>query len=157
MAGFEAACSATRRSRPRSVRSSRFAIVDIGRALRLLHPRHGRDGAGQGSACRSEDRRRVRAQPVIPGHLAGIGGSVVGLGDLDGHPLALHLTTIGLLAGLTTPLIAIVLGYSRSLRAGRPRPQPHAGRAPAHLDCKGARLTSSSEAWASDACSAQPS
>ena len=58
--------------------------------------------------------------PVILAILAGIGGSMVGLDEtLDGHPLgASLLTTVSLLAALTTPLIAIVLGYSTSLRAG---------------------------------------
>jgi malate permease and related proteins len=56
--------------------------------------------------------------PVILAILAGIGGSLIGLGDrLDANPFGeALLTTIGLLAALTTPLIAIVLGYSTSLR-----------------------------------------
>ena len=56
--------------------------------------------------------------PVILAILAGFGGSLIGLGDtLDAHPLGeALLTTVSLLAALTTPLIAIVLGYSTSLR-----------------------------------------
>ena len=56
--------------------------------------------------------------PVILAILAGFGGSLIGLGDaLDAHPLGeALLTTVSMLAALTTPLIAIVLGYSTSLR-----------------------------------------
>jgi hypothetical protein len=56
--------------------------------------------------------------PVILAILAGFGGSLIGLGDaLDAHPLGeALLATVALLAALTTPLIAIVLGYSTSLR-----------------------------------------
>ncbi len=58
--------------------------------------------------------------PVILAILAGIGGSIIGLADtleanVFGEAL---LTTIGMLAVLTTPLIAIVLGYSTTLRLG---------------------------------------
>jgi predicted permease len=58
--------------------------------------------------------------PVILAILAGIGGSIIGLADtleanVFGEAL---LTTIAMLAALTTPLIAIVLGYSTSLRLG---------------------------------------
>jgi predicted permease len=58
--------------------------------------------------------------PVILAILAGIGGSIIGLADtLEAHALGeALLTTIALLAALTTPLIAIVLGYSTSLRLG---------------------------------------
>lgn len=58
--------------------------------------------------------------PVILAILAGIGGSIIGLGEmLDANPFGeAFLTTVSLLAALTTPLIAIVLGYSTSLRAG---------------------------------------
>jgi predicted permease len=55
--------------------------------------------------------------PVILAILAGIGGSLLGLADvLESNPFGeALLTTVSLLAALTTPLIAIVLGYSTSL------------------------------------------
>ena len=81
--------------------------------------------------------------PVILAILAGIGGSLVGLGEaLDGHPIGTSLlTTIGLLAGADDAAHRHRPGLlhiaARRLAA---RPRPHAGRPPAHLGRPGHRL-----------------
>ena len=100
----------------------RFAIVDIGQVLFVFFV------LATVVTVRSTGQRPPLSDtlvtfvrnPVILAILGGILGSVVGLGDaLDAHPLGeALLTTASLLAALTTPLIAIVLGYSTSLRAG---------------------------------------
>jgi hypothetical protein len=100
----------------------RFAIVDIGQVLFVFFIL-ATVVTVRASGVRPPLAETVTAfvrNPVILAILAGIGGSVIGLGEwLDGHPLGSSvLTTVSLLAGLTTPLIAIVLGYSTSLRAG---------------------------------------
>jgi predicted permease len=100
----------------------RFAIVDIGQVLFvffILATVVTVRGSGQRPPLTETVAAFVR-NPVILAILAGIGGSLVGLDEaLDGHPLGTSLlTTVSLLAALTTPLIAIVLGYSTSLRAG---------------------------------------
>jgi predicted permease len=100
----------------------RFAIVDIGQVLFVffvLATVVTVRASGQRPPMRETLVAFVR-NPVILAILAGIGGSMVGLDEtLDGHALgASLLTTVSLLAALTTPLIAIVLGYSTSLRAG---------------------------------------
>jgi malate permease and related proteins len=99
-----------------------FAIVDIGQVLFvffILATVVTVRASGQRPPL-AETMAAFLRNPVILAILAGIGGSVVGLDEaLDSHPIGTSvLTTIGLLAGLTTPLIAIVLGYSTSLRAG---------------------------------------
>lgn len=100
----------------------RFAIVDIGQVLFVFFV------LATVVTVRSTGQRPPLSDtlvtfvrnPVILAILGGILGSVVGLGEaLDAHPLGeALLTTASLLAALTTPLIAIVLGYSTSLRAG---------------------------------------
>jgi hypothetical protein len=100
----------------------RFAIVDIGQVLFVFFV------LATVVTVRSSGQRPALAEtvvafvrnPVILAILAGIGGSMVGLDEtLDSHPLGDSLlTTASLLAALTTPLIAIVLGYSTSLRPG---------------------------------------
>jgi predicted permease len=100
----------------------RFAIVDIGQVLFVffvLATVVMMRTSGQRPPLSETVVAFVR-NPVILAILAGIGGSLVDLGStLDGHPLGVSLlTTVGLLAALTTPLIAIVLGYSTSFRAG---------------------------------------
>jgi len=100
----------------------RFAIVDIGQVLFVFFI------LATVVTMRASGRRPPLADtvaafvrnPVILAILGGIGGSLVGLDEsLDSHPLGMAvLTTLGLLAALTTPLIAIVLGYSTSLRSG---------------------------------------
>ncbi len=98
----------------------RFAIVEIGQELFVFFI------LVTVVVMRASGRRPPLAEtvgtflrhPVILAILAGIGGSLLGLGDvLDANPVGeALLTTVSLLAALTTPLIAIVLGYSTSLR-----------------------------------------
>lgn len=100
----------------------RFAIVDIGQVLFvffILTTVVMMRTSGHRPPM-SETAVAFVRNPVILAILAGIGGSVVGLGEaLDANPIGeAMLTTVGLLAALTTPLIAIVLGYSTSLRSG---------------------------------------
>ncbi len=58
--------------------------------------------------------------PVILAILAGVAGNLVGLDELmDSSSLTTALlATLGLLGACTTPLIAIVIGYSTRLRPG---------------------------------------
>jgi hypothetical protein len=100
----------------------RFAIVEIGQELFvffILVTVVVMRASGQRPPLRETVGTFFR-HPVILAILAGIGGSIVGLGDaLDANPIGeALLSTVSLLAALTTPLIAIVLGYSTSLRAG---------------------------------------
>lgn len=100
----------------------RFAIVDIGQELFvffILVTVVVVRASGQRPPL-SETISTFFRHPVILAILAGIGGSIIGLGDmLDASPVGeAMLSTVSLLAALTTPLIAIVLGYSTSLRRG---------------------------------------
>jgi predicted permease len=58
--------------------------------------------------------------PVILAILAGVAGNLVGLGGLlDANPITeAGLRTLALLGACTTPLIAVVIGYSTRLRRG---------------------------------------
>ena len=99
-----------------------FAIVDIGQVLFvffILAPVVMRRTSGV-SVPLSESIIGFARTPVILAILAGILGSAVGLEEvLRQNDLSdALLVTLGMLAALTTPLIAIVLGYSTSLRAG---------------------------------------
>jgi malate permease and related proteins len=98
----------------------RFAIVEIGQELFvffILVTVVVMRASGQRPPL-AETVGTFFRHPVILAILAGIGGSLIGLADaLDSHPLGeALLSTVSLLAALTTPLIAIVLGYSTSLR-----------------------------------------
>jgi hypothetical protein len=98
----------------------RFAIVEIGQELFvffILVTVVVMRASGQRPPL-AETVGTFFRHPVILAILAGIGGSLIGLGDvLDANPVGeALLTTVSLLAALTTPLIAIVLGYSTSLR-----------------------------------------
>jgi predicted permease len=100
----------------------RFAIVEIGQELFvffILVTVVVMRASGRRPPLRETVGTFVR-HPVILAILAGIGGSIIGLADtleanVFGEAL---LATIGMVAVLTTPLIAIVLGYSTSLRVG---------------------------------------
>lgn len=99
-----------------------FAIVDIGQVLFvffILAPVVTMRASGQRLPLRETAAAFVRT-PVILAILGGLAGSVLGLGEvLEGHALGRSVvTTLELLAALTTPLIAIVLGYSTTLRSG---------------------------------------
>lgn len=105
----------------------RFGIIDLGQVLFVffvLATALTRQATGirpgLGATVRS-----FLATPVILAILGGVAGHLVGLGDwLDASPLrASLLTTLGLLGASTTPIIAIVIGYSTTLRPaalGRP-------------------------------------
>jgi hypothetical protein len=100
----------------------RFAIVEIGQELFvffILVTVVVMRASGRRPALGETVGTFIR-HPVILAILAGIGGSITGLADtLDANPLGeALLTTVGLLAAITTPLIAIVLGYSTTLGSG---------------------------------------
>jgi predicted permease len=100
----------------------RFAIVDIGQVLFvffILAPVVMRRTSGK-SIPLAETAIQFARTPVIIAIVAGIAGSAISLEDtLRTYDLSeALLVTLGLLAALTTPLIAIVLGYSTSLRRG---------------------------------------
>jgi predicted permease len=100
----------------------RFAIVDIGQVLFvffLLAPVVMRRTSGKSIAL-AESVAQFARTPVIIAIVAGIVGGAIGLEEtLREQDLSdALLVTLGLVAALTTPLIAIVLGYSTSLRLG---------------------------------------
>lgn len=100
----------------------RFGIVDLGQVLFVffvLATVLTRRATGRTPGPGETIRAFVRT-PVILAILGGVAGNAVGLGPLlDGTaPTAALLRTLELLAATTTPLIAIVIGYSTRLRAG---------------------------------------
>jgi predicted permease len=100
----------------------RFAIVDIGQVLFvffILAPVVMRRTSGK-SVPLADSVMEFARTPVIIAIIGGILGSAIGLEDAlrDNDLSDALLVTLGLLAALTTPLIAIVLGYSTSLRSG---------------------------------------
>lgn len=100
----------------------RFGIVDLGQVtfvFFVLVPLLVRRASGRAPSLVGTLTAFVRT-PVIIAIVAGMAGSAVGLGDaLDASPLGgAILRTLGFLAALTTPLIALVIGYSTSLARG---------------------------------------
>jgi len=100
----------------------RFGIVDLGQVLFVffvLATVLTRRATGVTPGAGATVLAFVRT-PVILAILAGVVGNLVGLGALlDSTPLAAALlTTLGLLGACTTPLIAVVIGYSTRLRPG---------------------------------------
>ena len=100
----------------------RFAVVDLGQVLFVffvLAPVVMRWASGQTPAI-SETAAAFVKTPVIIAIVAGVAGSVVGLAEpLESNPLTnAGLETLALLAAVTTPAIAIVIGYSTSFSAG---------------------------------------
>ena len=100
----------------------RFGIIDLGQVLfvffvlaTVLTRRATGVTPGVGATVGAFLRT-----PVILAILAGVAGNAVGLGPaMDASPLtASVLRTLGLLGACTTPLIAIVIGYSTRLRPG---------------------------------------
>jgi malate permease and related proteins len=100
----------------------RFGIVDLGQVLfvffvlaTVLTRRATGVTPGLGATVGAFLRT-----PVILAILAGVAGNIVGLGGLlDSNPLSASLlTTLGYLGACTTPLIAVVIGYSTTLRPG---------------------------------------
>jgi len=100
----------------------RFAIVDLGQVIFvffILAPVVMRWASGERPSLLTSMAEFART-PVIIAIVAGVAGGLVGLDEtLEANPIGdALLVTLGLLAAVTTPLIAIVLGYSTSLRAG---------------------------------------
>jgi len=99
-----------------------FAIVDLGQmpfVFFVLATWLTRRASGHAASLREAGVAFVRT-PVVLAIVAGIAGSALGLASsLEASPLGdAGLRTLGLLGALTTPLIAIVIGYSTRLRRG---------------------------------------
>jgi len=99
-----------------------FGIVDLGQVLFVffvLATVLVRRSTGVRPGL-SATARQFITTPVILAIVGGVVGRLIGLGDLlAGSPiLAAVPTTLGLLGACTTPLIAIVIGYSTTLRPG---------------------------------------
>jgi predicted permease len=100
----------------------RFGIVDLGQVLFVffvLATVLTRRATGVMPGMRDTVVAFIRT-PVILAILAGVVGNVVGLGALlDSSPLTSALLgTLALLGACTTPLIAVVIGYSTRLGRG---------------------------------------
>jgi predicted permease len=96
----------------------KFAVVDLGQVIFvffILVPYVQRQGAG--AVTFGQTVRGFLATPVILAIFAGIVFNRLGLMPLiDGFPLtAAVVTTLELLAAVTTPLIGIVIGYEVNL------------------------------------------
>jgi predicted permease len=101
----------------------RFAIVDIGQVtfvFFVLATVLVRGSTGRRPPLAATAGSFVRT-PVIVAIAAGMLGSAVGLGGmLEGGSLGVAvLDTFGLLAALTTPLIALVIGYGTRFTRGK--------------------------------------
>ena len=101
---------------------SRFAIVDLGQVLFvffILAPVVMRWASGRTPALTETVTAFVRT-PVIIAIVAGVAGSVLGLAEpMESNALSsAGLATLAMLAAVTTPAIAIVIGYSTSFSAG---------------------------------------
>jgi hypothetical protein len=100
----------------------RFAVVDLGQVLFVffvLAPVVMRWASGQAPPI-SETAAAFVKTPVIIAIVAGVAGSLLGLAEpLASQPITnAGLETLALLAGVTTPAIAIVIGYSTAFSAG---------------------------------------
>jgi hypothetical protein len=100
----------------------RFAVVDLGQVLFVffvLAPVVMRWASGQAPPI-SETAAAFVKTPVIIAIVAGVAGSLLGLAEpLESNALgSAGLETLSMLAAVTTPAIAIVIGYSTSFSAG---------------------------------------
>jgi hypothetical protein len=100
----------------------RFGIVDLGQVLFVffvLATVLTRHATGRTPDAWATVLAFLRT-PVILAIAAGVAGSLLGLGPvLDSSPLsAAVLQTLALLGAVTTPVIAIVIGYGTRLRPG---------------------------------------
>ena len=100
----------------------RFAVVDLGQVLFVffvLAPVVMRWASGQAPAL-SETAAAFVKTPVIIAIVAGVAGSLLGLAEPIGSNAITNagLETLALLAAVTTPAIAIVIGYSTAFSAG---------------------------------------
>jgi predicted permease len=101
---------------------SRFAIVDLGQVIFVffvLAPVVMRWASGKTPPLTETLTAFVRT-PVIIAIVAGVAGSLVGLGEtLEANAIGnAGLETLIMLAAVTTPAIAIVIGYSTKFSAG---------------------------------------
>ena len=100
----------------------RFAVVDLGQVVFVffvLAPVVMRWASGQTPPIAETAAAFVKT-PVIIAIVAGVAGSVAGLAEpLGSNPITnAGLETLAMLAAVTTPAIAIVIGYSTSFSAG---------------------------------------
>jgi len=100
----------------------RFAVVDLGQVLFVffvLAPVVMRWASGHAPPMAETALAFVRT-PVIIAIVAGVAASVAGLAEpLESNPITeAGLQTLAMLAAVTTPAIAIVIGYSTSFSAG---------------------------------------
>jgi hypothetical protein len=100
----------------------RFAVVDLGQVLFVffvLAPVVMRWASGQAPPI-SETAAAFVKTPVIIAIVAGVAGSLLGLAEpLESNYItSAGLETLAMLAAVTTPAIAIVIGYSTSFSAG---------------------------------------
>jgi predicted permease len=100
----------------------RFAVVDLGQVLFVffvLAPVVTRWASGHTPPL-SETVAAFVKTPVIIAIVAGVVGSLLGLAEpAESNPItASGLETLSMLAAVTTPAIAIVIGYSTSFSAG---------------------------------------
>jgi len=100
----------------------RFAVVDLGQVLFVffvLAPVVMRWASGQAPAL-SETAAAFVKTPVIIAIVAGVAGSLLGLAEpIESNAITnAGLETLALLAAVTTPAIAIVIGYSTAFSAG---------------------------------------
>ena len=100
----------------------RFAVVDLGQVLFVffvLAPVVMRWASGQAPPI-SETAAAFVKTPVIIAIVAGVAGSLLGLAEpLESNYITnAGLETLAMLAAVTTPAIAIVIGYSTSFSAG---------------------------------------
>jgi len=100
----------------------RFAVVDLGQVIFvffILAPVVMRWASGQAPAI-SETAAAFVKTPVIIAIVAGVAGSLLGLAEpLESNYITnAGLETLAMLAAVTTPAIAIVIGYSTSFSAG---------------------------------------
>lgn len=99
-----------------------FAIVDLGQVpfvFFVLATWLTRRASGRAPTMRGTATAFART-PVVLAIAAGVAGSALGLGTaLDASPLGeAVLRALGLVGAMTTPLIAIVIGYTTRLRRG---------------------------------------
>lgn len=100
----------------------RYGVVDLGQEpfiYFILATWLARRGSAEAPRLAAAVAGFVRT-PVVMSIAAGVLGSALGLGQaLDASPIGAGvLQAVALVGGLTTPLIAIVVGYSTRLRRG---------------------------------------
>jgi predicted permease len=99
-----------------------FAVIDLGQVVFVFFVLVTRLQAfeGQRQSWQATVGNFFRT-PVIIAILAGVIFNISGIYDILGNSVLgqTFLATLGILAGLTTPLVAIVIGYGLNFKAGR--------------------------------------